>query len=137
MNTKVFKRLMVVTCVIIDSFCSWTVVTDMAVEVLNCEDFGNFLEAEGLHEDIVSTFVGNRICGQVFLALTEDDLKELVPVIGDRVRVREVLQRERKVNIILQGVNADLFFYLPYAECTIVFFSFTCRFKTQLKKDVA
>ena len=45
----------------------------------------------------MSAFVCNLVCGQTFLALTEDDLKELVPVIGDRVRVREVLQRERKV----------------------------------------
>ena len=69
----------------------------MAVEVLNCKDFAHFLEAEGLHEDIVSAFVDNRICRQTFLALTEDDLKELLPIIGDRVRIREVLQRERKV----------------------------------------
>lgn len=69
----------------------------VAVEVLNCEDLGHFLEAEGVHEDAVSTFVNNRICGQTFLALTEDDLKELVPIIGDRVYIRELLQRECKV----------------------------------------
>ena len=68
----------------------------MAVEVLNYEDFAHFLETEGLHEDVISAFVNNRICRQTFLTLTEDDLKELVPVIGDRLRVR-VLQRERKV----------------------------------------
>ena len=26
----------------------------MEVQTLNCEDFGNFLEAEGFHKDIVS-----------------------------------------------------------------------------------
>jgi len=69
----------------------------MAVEVLDYEGFAHFLETEGLHEDVVSAFFDNRICGQNFLALTEDDLKELVPIIGDRVHVREILQRERKV----------------------------------------
>ena len=69
----------------------------VAVKVLNCEDFGHFLEAKGVYEDVVSTFVNNRICGRTFLTLTEDDLKELVPIIGDRVYIRELLQRERKV----------------------------------------
>ena len=107
----------------------------MEVQTLNCEDFGNFLEAEGFHEDIVSVFIGNRICGNSFLALTEDDLKELVPIIGDRVRVREVLQRERKVIIsvanIFQILKGSKFIFLYNAlascECTLWFY-FTCRF---------
>ena len=69
----------------------------VAVEALNCEDLGHFLEAEGVHEHVVSTFVNNHICGRIFLALAEDDLKELVPITGDRVHIRELLQRERKV----------------------------------------
>ena len=76
---------------------------------------------------IVSVFIGDRICGNSFLALTKDDLKELVPIIGDRVRVREVLQRERKVIIsvanifqILKGSNF-IFLYnaLALCECTL------------------
>ena len=67
-------------------------VSAMAVEVLDCEGFAHFLETKGLHKDIVSVFVDNRICRQAFLALTED-LKELVPIIGNRVHVREILQR--------------------------------------------
>ena len=31
----------------------------VAVEVLNCEDLGHFLEAEGVHKDVVSTFANN------------------------------------------------------------------------------
>ena len=49
--------------------------------------------------------------------MTKNDLKELVPVIGDRVGVRELLQRERKVILlILQGVKADLVF-VYFALC--------------------
>ena len=70
----------------------------MEVQALNCKDLG--LEAKGFHENIISAFIRNRICGKTFLALTEDDLKELVPVIGDRVHVREILQRERKLIVL-------------------------------------
>ena len=72
----------------------------VTVEDLNCEDLAHYLEAKGVHEDVVSTFVRNRICGRTFLALSEEDLKELVPIIGNRVHTRELLQRERKVKFL-------------------------------------
>ena len=94
----------------------------MEVRALNCEDLGNFLEAEGFHENILSAFIRNRICGKTFLALTEDDLKELVPVIGDRVHVREILQRERKVIVLtayISSVKAKIVFYLMPLPCAV------------------
>ena len=67
----------------------------MLCKVLNCEDLGHFLEAKGVHKDVVSTFA--TTCGRHFLALTEDGLKELVPIIGDRVYIRKLLQSKHKV----------------------------------------
>ena len=66
----------------------------VSVQDLSCKDLTHYLEAEGVHEDVVSTFVSNRICGRTFLALSNEDLKELVPILGDRVHTRELLQRE-------------------------------------------
>jgi len=63
------------------------------------DDFGEFLEAEGAHEDIIRTFLDNRISGEAFLSLEEDDLKELVPVIGDRIFVKKLLQQAQKTAI--------------------------------------
>ena len=62
------------------------------IKTLSCEGFSSFLESSGVHEDVISTFVSNRISGSTFLKLSDDDLKELVPVIGDRVFVRELLE---------------------------------------------
>lgn len=67
-----------------------------SVKLLNCEDFTEFLEAEGAHEDVVTSFLNNRISGEAFINLSEEDLKELAPAIGDRVFVRELLRKARE-----------------------------------------
>ena len=69
------------------------------VEGLDCVEFSEFLVKEGFHEDVVSAFSSNRICGLTFVQLTEDDLKEMLPVIGDRVRIRKLLSEIRKVGL--------------------------------------
>lgn len=51
-------------------------------------EFCTYLEDKKFDEDIIQRFSKNKICGSTFLSLTEDDLKELLPVIGERVRVR-------------------------------------------------
>lgn len=68
------------------------------VEGLDCVGFIEFLVREGFHEDVVSSFSNNRICGRTFVQLTEDDLKELLPVIGDRVRIRQLLNEIHQVS---------------------------------------
>ena len=56
---------------------------------------------EGIHEDIIAAFVANRICESTFLKLNEEDLKELIPLIGDRIRVRELQNKAREVIVSL------------------------------------
>ena len=48
---------------------------------LNKEEFRRFLLSKGLPEEVV-TFQMQSVDGDSFLDLTEDDRKELVPVIG-------------------------------------------------------
>lgn len=67
------------------------------IEKFNCVDFSEFLIREGFHEDVVCAFSSNRICGQTFLLLNEGDLQELLPVIGDRVRIRKLLNEIHQV----------------------------------------
>lgn len=68
-----------------------------SIKDLNVEDFGDFLLQKGVHEDIASLFVNNRITGVLFLKLSEEDLKELIPTIGDRIVVKELLRDASKV----------------------------------------
>lgn len=45
----------------------------------------------GIPETVAEDFSKNMICGQAFFNLTEDDLKELAPMIGVRTKLREMM----------------------------------------------
>ena len=66
----------------------------------NCVEFSEYLRKRGLHDDLVESIVTNRIDSGTFLSLTENDLKELAPVIGDRVCLRKVLEEAIKVGVL-------------------------------------
>lgn len=68
---------------------------------LNLEDFGDFLLEKGIHEEVASLFISNRIIGSAFLRLSEDDIKELTPRIGNRILVKELLKEVSKVLYLL------------------------------------
>ena len=69
-----------------DSICSMDII-----------EFCTYLADKNFDEDIVQKFSKNKICGSTFLNLTEDDLKDLLPVIGERVRVRQLLKEAKQV----------------------------------------
>lgn len=69
------------------------------IREMDVEEFCEFLVVErALHPDLKATFSENRVSGAVFLDLTEEDLKELVPVLGDRTKVRKLLQETKEVS---------------------------------------
>lgn len=61
------------------------------------EEVKEYLLKKGITEKICEDFYNNDICGQAFFNLTESDLKEMVPSIGVRTKVREILKEHRKV----------------------------------------
>ena len=63
------------------------------------KELSDYLINEGLHEDVVAAIYDNRITGAILVNLTESDLKELAPTIGDRVTLRKLIDRVCKVNI--------------------------------------
>lgn len=60
---------------------------------LSVEDLQAFLLDKGICSEIVSNFVTNRVSGSAFLKLTEEDLKDLVPIIGVRTDIRDILSQ--------------------------------------------
>ena len=62
------------------------------IKDLNVDDFGEFLLENGVHEEVALLFISNRISGSIFLRLSKDDLKELIPTIGDRILVKGLLK---------------------------------------------
>ena len=63
----------------------------MAAEGFDYEEFGAFLLEQGLHKDAISAITNNRICSEAFVDLTESDLKDLAPTIGDRISLRNLV----------------------------------------------
>ena len=73
----------------------------VSLECFDFQEFGDYLLKEGVHEDVVSAIVSNRICSETFLDSTESDLKELAPTIGDRIRLRNIIEEGRKVSLFV------------------------------------
>lgn len=66
-------------------------------EGLECNELRECLLAKGLHEEVVSNIVANRIDGELFTGLSEVDIKDLAPASGDRIRLRRILDDAKKV----------------------------------------
>ena len=66
----------------------------------DCEEFSDYLREKGVHCDPIESIVANRIDSGLFISLSESDLKELAPVIGDRICLRKILEEARKVSVL-------------------------------------
>ena len=68
-----------------------------AVETMTCEQLNDYLICQGIHSDVTTILTDNRIGdGELFVAMCDDDLKEIVPVLGDRMRLGKILNRMEK-----------------------------------------
>jgi len=65
---------------------------------MSYEELGEFLQLNGLQDDIISSVMEHKLSGETFLELTEGDLKELIPTIGDRITIRRLLRALREVS---------------------------------------
>ena len=70
---------------------------------LNVEEFADYLEDEGYEASVIRSFTDNRISGAAFLKLKENHLKELVPIIGVRLSISELLEKAKQVHVSLTG----------------------------------
>ena len=66
----------------------------------DCEEFSDYLREKGVHCDLIESIFANRIDSGLFISLSESDLKELAPVIGDRICLRKILEEARKVSVL-------------------------------------
>jgi len=66
--------------------------TRAALEGFGIEELCDFLSSSGkLSEDTIEKFRYNRISGSTFFELNEVDLKELLPILGDRKVVQRII----------------------------------------------
>ena len=96
--------------------CTWLYARLYAMAIslkeMSTADFCCFLDEAGVHEDVTRSFTQNRINGLGFLSLIEDDLKELVPVIGDRICIRRLKDKfEKELEQRQQVCSYSFFLY--------------------------
>lgn len=60
-------------------------------------DLLEYLKQKGANERILEKIKENCVDGSAFVLLTEDDIKELVPLIGDRALLRSLLKHVQQV----------------------------------------
>jgi len=65
---------------------------------LSVNELVEYLEANGLRPQTLDSFRNNIVDGKAFLRLTEDDIKELAPLIGERTLVRELIRQNKEVS---------------------------------------
>ena len=53
------------------------------IEEVGIDEFCDHLLEKEFHSDVVTSFSRNRISDATFLGLSEDDLKDLVPVLQE------------------------------------------------------
>ena len=71
---------------------------------LNASELGEFLAGHGIDQETVQNFIRRKVCGDAFSKLTEEDLKEFVPLTRILVQVRELRQ---KVSIVIRRLPSD------------------------------
>ena len=68
----------------------------ISVLQLNVSQFSDYLQDLEFSESVSHKFEENEISGSTFLALEEEDLKELVPVMGIRIKLKELMRTLKK-----------------------------------------
>ena len=61
---------------------------DSDVESLTVEELCDFLSDRGL-DGVVKALETNKVGGRAFLALTDEHLKEMFPLVGERIAVKQ------------------------------------------------
>ena len=69
------------------------------------EELADFLEEKGISIDVVTNILTNRVSGAVFLKLTDGDLRELAPLLGERTSLRDILNKSKQVGCFKKKSN--------------------------------
>lgn len=62
---------------------------ELDVGSLSVEELCDVLSNKGLSEEVVKAIETNKVGGRAFLALTDEHIKEMFPLIGERIAVKQ------------------------------------------------
>ena len=75
-------------------FCAFTVIMANEIILFNARELRDWLETkDDITGDILDSLETNRVNGRALIELSENDLKELFPILGDRKAVQRVVDR--------------------------------------------
>ena len=60
-------------------------------------ELGRFLTNKGIQEEVVDALIENEVTGESFLLLTEQEIKEIAPRIGERVKLRQLINKHKVI----------------------------------------
>ena len=70
------------------------------VKTMSVEEFGDFLQQKNLPEDVISIISDNELTGLDFLSLTDEQIKELFPVMGRRLMILRLIKQAKEVSFL-------------------------------------
>ena len=62
---------------------------ELDVGSLSVEELCDLLSNKGLSEEVVQAIETNKVGGRSFLVLTDEHLKEMFPLVGERIAVKQ------------------------------------------------
>ncbi len=78
------------------------------IQEYSVDQLSDFLQDKGIGEDILSTLRENRVGGDVFLELTESDLRELVKPLGEWKALQKLISSYKPVEAASTGIAMSL-----------------------------
>ena len=72
------------------------------MEKLSCIELSDSLLKNGISRSVVDNFTTNEVTGECFILLTEMEIKELAPRIGDRVKLRQLITKNQQVSQLIK-----------------------------------
>lgn len=70
------------------------------MDKLSSLELCEFLSEKNIADDVVDAIMDNELTGEHLLLLTEMEMKELAPKIGDRVKLRQIVTSYKVISII-------------------------------------
>lgn len=70
---------------------------NFSIDSMECQEFGDYLLDKGLHESVLSNILDNQIGGQLFISLSEGEIKSWHLQLEIKFRLRKFLDEERTV----------------------------------------
>lgn len=68
----------------------------MAIESTQIEEFCEFMRGKNVSEEVIEAIESNKITKELFFQMNESDVKEIAPLLADRLIIRKMMEEKTK-----------------------------------------